>query len=153
MTKEEMQKILQIFDLDYEAEPTLVYVFFERPDGRVDNFSISVRRGGQMDNRQLEELMRREYPATRQGRVVAVDRPDYVPPVEWVEATDVCNMLRVSPRTLRRWTLRGLFHPSQIGRRVYFMRDEVESVLRNNAVLDNGRFDSTALHGGMGTDK
>ena len=150
MTKEEMQKILQILELDYEAEPTLVYVFFERPDGRVDNFSISVRRGSQMSNRQLEELMRREYPATRKSRVVAVDRPDYVPPVEWLEANDVRRMLHVSERTLRNWTRRGFFHPTQIARRIYYSRDEVEEVLRHNAILDNGRFDTTAMCGNSG---
>lgn len=145
MTKEEMQKILQILELDYEAEPTLVYVFIERPDGRVDNFSISVRHGNQMSDRQLEELMRREYPATRQCRVVAVDRPDIVPVVDWLEVTEVCRMLHVSVRTLRNWTRRGYFHPTQIGRRIYYSRDEVETVLQSNAILDNGRIDKTAI--------
>ena len=45
MTKEALQEILHVLELDYEAEPTMVYVFYATPDGRVNNFSISMRRG------------------------------------------------------------------------------------------------------------
>ena len=60
MTKEELQEILHELELDYEAEPTLIYLFYSTPDGRVNNFSISVRRGRRLSDRQLERLMRRE---------------------------------------------------------------------------------------------
>ena len=44
MTKEELQEILHDLELDYEAEPTLIYLFYVTPEGKVNNFSISMRR-------------------------------------------------------------------------------------------------------------
>lgn len=150
MTKEELQEILHELELDYEAEPTLIYLFYSTPDGRVNNFSISVRRGRRLSDRQLERLMRREYPATRQGTVIHTERPEWRPSTEWVDVTDVCNILHISNRTLRRWTERGLFHPTLMdgGRKLYFKRDEIDRVLESNAVQENGRIDATALERG-----
>lgn len=145
MTDETLQKILSALELEYESEPTLIYVFYRTPDGRVDNLSISFRHGKGMSDEQLQQLMHREYPATRGTTTVAVDRPDWVPPVEWLDVPDVVNLLHISLRTLRSWTSKGIFHPSQIGRKLYYSRDEVEDVLRRNAVMDNGRFDKSAF--------
>ena len=75
MTKEELEDMLHVMGLDYEAEADKIYVFYVHPDGRVDNFSISVRHGRAMSNGDIEELMRREYPSTREGTVMAVERP------------------------------------------------------------------------------
>lgn len=147
MTKEELQEILHDLELDYEAEPTLIYLFYVLPDGRVNNFSISVRRGGHLNDRQLERLMRREYPATRQGEVIRVERPEPLPTTEWLDTTDVCRMLHISERTLKKWTARGLLHPSKMqgSRRHYFKREEIDSALKRNVVMENGRIDATSL--------
>ncbi len=148
MTKEALQEILHVLELDYEAEPTLVYVFYTTPDGRVNNFSISVRKGGTLSREKLEKLMRSEYPSTREGKVLSVEKPEPSSAVEWLEVNEVCRLLRISQKTLRRWTQRGYFHPSQIGQRIYYMREEIETVLRANAVMDNHRFDATAMSPG-----
>lgn len=147
MTKEEMQEILRDLELDYEAEPTLIYLFYVTPDGKVNNFSISLRRGGHLSDRQLERLMRREYPATRQGAVIHTERPGWLSRTEWMDVTEVCNMLHISERTLRTWTTKGLFHPSTIdgGRKLYFKREEIDRVLESNAVQENGRIDNTVF--------
>lgn len=147
MTKEELQEILRDLELDYEAEPTLIYLFYALPDGRVNNFSISVRRGDRMSDRKLERLMRSEYPATRQGKVVRVERPNWEPPTEWLDVTDVGRMLHVSDRTVRSWAKRGVLHPTSMqgGRKLYFDREEIDRVLASNAVMENGRIDLTAL--------
>lgn len=153
MTNEELKKIFEILELDYEAPIPLIYVFYRLPDGRINNYSISVRRGNKMSDEHLVDLMRRSSPSLRQTEVLGVERPDWVPPVEWMDVLDVCRLLRVSSRTLRKWTRRGLFHPSQIGRRLYYSRDEVENVLRRNAFLDNGRIDNTVLENSKQREK
>ena len=146
MTKDEIQEILHELELDYEAEPTLIYLFYVLPDGRVNNFSISMRRGGHLNDRQLECLMRNEYPASRQGSVTHVERPEKTPEnVEWLDANDVCRLLHISSRTLRRWTRRGLFTASVIDRRIYYSRTEINHVLTSNIVLENGRIDNPGL--------
>ena len=118
MTKEALQEILHVLELDYETEPSLVYVFYTTPDGRVNNFSIS-----------------------------AVERPEPAKNVEWLDVNDVCRMLHITDRTLRRWTGRGLFHPSAMEgcRKLYYRRDEIDRVLQSKAVQENGTIDKTAL--------
>lgn len=148
MTKEALQEILHTLELDYEAEPSLVYVFYALPDGRVNNFSISIRRGSTMSRRQLESLMHREYPATREGTVVAVEKPrDWKPMVDWLDTAEVCRLLHITDRTLRTWTRSGLFHPSRMegSRKKYYMRSEIDRVLESNAIQENGKIDRTIL--------
>lgn len=153
MTNEELKKILEILELDYEAQPPMIYVFYRLPDGRINNYSISFHRGSKMSDQKLESLMRNSSPTLRQSEVLGIERPDWVPPVEWLDIPDVCRLLRISSRSLRTWTRRGLFHPSQIGQRLYYSRNEVEDVLRRNAILDNGRLDSTVLEGRKKAEK
>ncbi len=153
MKREDLQEILHLLEFDVENDPTLIYVFYETPDGVVHNFSVSVQHGHRMSDRRLEALMKREYPATRQGRVMCVERTDRQTFVEWMETMEVCRMLHVSEKTLRRWTHRGMFHPSQIGRRLYYSREEVETVLKSNAILDNGRLDYTEAQLARDADK
>ena len=146
MTKEELQGILHDLELDYEAEPTLIYLFYQTPDGRVNNFSISMRRGGHMSGRQLERLMRREYPATRQGTVIHAERPEATPDnVEWLDSTEVCRMLHISRKTLWKWTKRGLFTPSKVEGILYYSRTEINDVIASNLIQENGRMDRTEL--------
>ena len=145
MTQEEIAEILQELELDYEAQPTLVYVFYTTPDGRVNNFSISVRRAKKMSDKKIVELMRKEYPEGRRSKVNAVERPKATIEKhdEWMESAEVCQMLKVTGKTLRRWRKMGLFHPSQLGRYYYYLRAEVEEVLRSNVIDENGRLDTS----------
>ena len=146
MTKEELQEILHDLELDYEAEPTLIYLFYVTPDGKVNNFSISVRRGGHLDDRQLERLMRREYPASRQGTLIHTERPDSTPDdKEWLDVNEACRMLHISRKTLWKWTKRGLFTPSKVEGMVYYSRTEINDVITSNLVQENGRMDKTSL--------
>lgn len=146
ITKEELQEILHELELDYEAEASLIYVFFERPDGRIDNYSISVRHGRKMSNKKIVDLMRRECPASRQGEVLTVERPHIrQQPEKWLDVPEVCEMLKISQRTLRYWKLQGLFTPSYIGGKAYYRRSDIERLLENNVVQENGRIDRTGL--------
>ena len=156
MTKEELEDMLHVMGLDYEAETDQIYVFYVRPDGCVDNLSISVRRGRKMSDNAIVEMMRREYPATRQGEVMAVERPHgFVnikaqeqserPKEEWLDTTDVCNMLKVSDRTLRSWTRQGYLKAYYTKRRVYYLRTEIDTLIKKNAIGEDGRLDKTVL--------
>ncbi len=146
MTKEELQVILHDLELDYEAEPTLIYLFYITPDGRVNNFSISMRRGGHLNDRQLERLMRREYPASRQGTLIHTERPEATPDnVEWLDTADVCRMLHISRKTLWKWTKRGLFTPSKVEGKIFYSRTEINNVIASNLLQENGRVDKTAF--------
>lgn len=148
MTKNELEDMLHVLGLDEEAEANLVYVFFTHSDGRVDNFSIAVRRGRAMSDKELVKLMKREYPSTRDGDVIRVERPRWRPATaaeEWIEAADVCEMLKISRRTLQRWTRRGVFHAAKIEDRAYYRRRDIDEAIEKNMVQENGRIDTTAL--------
>lgn len=156
MTKEELEDMLHVMGLDYEAEADKIYVFYVHPDGRVDNFSISVRHGRAMSNGDIEELMRREYPSTREGTVMAVERPhghvdikaqehSELPKEEWLDTVDVCQMLKISRRTLQRWTRKGLFRKVKMEDRNYYSRHDIDEVMHKNMVQENGHIDTSQM--------
>lgn len=157
MTKDELEDVLHVLGLDYEPEANQIYVFYVRHDGRVDNFSLNVRRGSGMSDSEILTLMRREYPATRQGEVTAVERPHGMRRVEqvqrdWIVVNTVCEMLGVSRKTLRKWTAKGLFHASHVGDRIFYERAEIDRVMRANLVQENGRIDGVGAALLMGND-
>ncbi len=156
MTKEELEDMLHVMGLDYEAEADQIYVFYVRPDGCVDNFSIAVRHGRKMSDGDIVALMRREYPATRQGEVMAVERPhgfvnikaqehSELPKEEWLDTVDVCQMLKISRRTLQRWTRKGLFRKVKMEDRNYYSRHDIDEVMRKNMVQENGHIDTSQM--------
>ena len=59
MTIEQLRKILEEMNIDFEPRPSLIYIFYETPDGLVNNLSISVRRAKRRDGRRMnqQELM------------------------------------------------------------------------------------------------
>lgn len=146
MTKEELDEILRTLEIDVDAPANQIYVFFVRPDGRVDNFSLTVHKGRKMSDAQIETLMRREYPTTREGRVLAVERPEWRPPQQqWLDTVEVCNLLKVSSRTLRSWAAEGLLRPRSIERRNYYRRQDIDRLLEGNAMTEGHRLDRRGL--------
>lgn len=144
MTREELEEVLRALEIDVDAPADHVYVFYAHADGRVDNFSLGVTPGGRMSDAAVERLMRREYPSTRDGRVLAVERPDWRSAEQrWLDTTEVCNMLHVSDRTLRSWRREGYLKGRFIGGRVYYRYVEIVALLESNALQENGRLDRT----------
>ncbi|MBQ9417209.1 MAG: helix-turn-helix domain-containing protein [Bacteroidales bacterium] len=139
MNKQELKSILHTLGLDAECEPTVLYVFYRMPDGWVSNFSLSLREGERMSDEEVVELMRREYPATREAAPLAVERPEGVRwlPTEWVDTADLCQWLKVSRRTVERWMSRGLIKGYRMGGRLYFSRSEVDRALIEGRVKQN----------------
>ena len=148
MTLDELKDLLRRLQLDYDAAPTLVYVFYQTADGLVNNFSISLRRarsrsGRPMTPEQLGALMQ-QYPAAAEGKIMAIEHPRQGLS-QWMDMADVCRRLHVSRRTLTRWQQRGLLHPTRIGRRLYFNTADIEALLRSHLIQENGRLDKTSL--------
>lgn len=144
MKKEELEDLLHALGLDYEAEASLIYLFYVTPEGLVNNYSISVRRGGHLNDKQLETLMREQHPATRGSKLLHVERPN-VPLCPWLDIAEVCSMLHITRKTLRSWTMKGVFHPSCVGGRIYYNLGEINRVLAENMIQENGRLDNTHL--------
>ena len=144
MTKQELRELLHVLELDYEADASMMYVFYEMPDGRVNNFSISVRRGKEMTDEEVVALMRREYPSTREGRLLCLERQEGRR-TDWMDAHEVRQWLHISATTLRVWQRRGYLKGYALGGRVYYDRAEIDKVIRSGAIQENGRFDKTAL--------
>lgn len=122
--------------LDSEPECNQIYVFYQLPDGRVDNFSIGIRRGRSLTPEEMIALMKREYPATRQAQVLAVERPGGIERMatEWIDTADLCAWLKVSRRTVERWRRRGLIKGRRMGGRLYFARHEVDRALLEGGI-------------------
>lgn len=55
--------------------------------------------------------------------------------VSIVDTTDVCKLLHVSPRTLFTLRRNGTIPFSRVGRKVYYSRQDIENVLRNNNIM------------------
>lgn len=146
MTNEELKKILEILDLDYEKQPPMIYVFYRLPDGRINNYSISFHKGSKMSDEKLVGMMRRSSPSLRQTEVLGVERPDWVPPVEWLDIPDVCRLLRISRKTLWKWTKKGILNAAKVEGRTYYDRADIDRMIRDNAIEENGRLDKTVLH-------
>lgn len=139
MKPNELKSILQMLGFSQEAEPTMMYVFYQLPDGRVCNFSLSVRAGAKMLDGEVVEMMRREYPATSEATVMAVERPEGVvmTETEWIDTVDICHWLKVSRRTVERWRQQGLIKGRRMGGRVYYSRQEVNRALWEGKVKEN----------------
>jgi len=148
MTKEEINKILHTLGLDEWRESESLYVFYRTPDGMVHNFALGVRRGRTMSDDEVVDLMRREYPSTRESTVMGVDRPrsgEYheEPQPEWIDVPEACRMLKITAPTLRKWTAKGAFTAHRVDRKIYYDRREIDRALADNYIKENGRLDTT----------
>lgn len=144
MTVEELRQIMHQLHLDCDAEPQLIYIFYQTPDGLVNNLSIHVRhaklRNRQpMTSQQLSDLLQ-QYPDAAGAQLLATEHPRHGL-THWLETSEVCRRLNICYRTLRRWAVSGHLHPTHIGRRTYYDPDEVERLLRTNQRQENGRLD------------
>lgn len=146
MSIEELREILEKLNIGFDEKPRMIYIFYETPDGMVNNLSVSLRRakrrdGRYMNQRELMELTQK-YPVARESKVIAVEHPNEGL-TRWLDTVDVCEKLHTTRQTLRRWVLKGLLHPSRTGRRIYFDAKEVERLLNSNVIQENGRVDAT----------
>ena len=150
MTKEEFQEIMRALGLAGECESTNVYVFYRTDDGMVHNFSLGVRAGRTMSDEEVVGMMRREYPSTRVGEVLTVERPQEgehhrrARP-EWLDVTEVCRMLNINDRTLRRWTRKGVFNSYMVNGKLFYEKGDIDRAIAENIIQENGRLDTACL--------
>ena len=53
---------------------------------------------------------------------------------EWIENGELAEMLGLSKRQLQGYRERGVLGFSTIGRKIYYRRDEVEGLIKNNTI-------------------
>ena len=54
---------------------------------------------------------------------------------DWIDAQDVMHYLHISPRTLQTLRTNGTLPFSRIGNKIYYLRQDVERILRNNYTM------------------
>ena len=146
MTIEELRHIMHQLQLDFDATPRLIYVFYQNDKGLVNNFTISLQAARQRNRRpmtaeQIAAVMQ-QYPDARNAQLIAVEHPTQGL-TQWMDTPEVCQKLHTTRQTLSRWTKQGLLHPARLGHRLYFDAGEIDSVLRSNIIQPNGRLDKT----------
>ena len=58
---------------------------------------------------------------------------------ELLDGQDIMQLLHISPRTLQTLRSNGTIPHTRIGRKIYYLRQDIEQVLRNNYVMYNIR--------------
>ena len=56
---------------------------------------------------------------------------------EWLDNQDVCFILKISKRTLQYYRERGTIPYSQIDRKIYYKREDIDNFIKKNSV-NNG---------------
>jgi predicted DNA-binding transcriptional regulator AlpA len=138
----------------YEFNPTRDYDFelFTRNSTFTDDTVLTMANAQwlledeQHTHEKLVGMMRRSSPSLRQTEVLGVERPDWVPPVEWLDIPDVCRLLRISRKTLWKWTKKGILNAAKVEGRTYYDRADIDRMIRDNAIEENGRLDKTVLY-------
>lgn len=54
---------------------------------------------------------------------------------DWIDAQDVMHCLHISPRTLQTLRTNGTLPFSRIGNKIYYLRQDVERILRDNYTM------------------
>lgn len=52
-----------------------------------------------------------------------------------LDGQDIMQMLHVSPRTLQTLRSNGTIPYTRIGRKIYYLREDIERILRNNYIM------------------
>jgi hypothetical protein len=60
-------------------------------------------------------------PTTNRDNIVTID--------EWIDTTDVMEMLHVSRKTVQRWRTSGKIWYSKVGKKIYYRREDVDGML------------------------
>ena len=58
---------------------------------------------------------------------------------ELLDGQDIMQLLHISPRTLQTLRSNGTIPYTRIGRKIYYLRQDIQQVLRNNYVMYNIR--------------
>ena len=58
---------------------------------------------------------------------------------DWIDGQEVMQKLKISPRTLQTLRSNGTIPYTRIGQKLYYLKQDIERILRNNYVMYNIR--------------
>ena len=58
---------------------------------------------------------------------------------DWIDGQEVMQKLKISPRTLQTLRSNGTIPYTRIGHKLYYLKQDIERILRNNYVMYNSR--------------
>ena len=58
---------------------------------------------------------------------------------DWIDGQEVMQKLKISPRTLQTLRSKGTIPYTRIGHKLYYLKQDIERILRNNYVMYNIR--------------
>ena len=58
---------------------------------------------------------------------------------DWIDGQEVMQKLKISPRTLQTLRSNGTIPYTRIGHKLYYLKQDIERILRNNSVMYNIR--------------
>lgn len=58
---------------------------------------------------------------------------------DWIDGQEVMQKLKISPRTLQTLRSNGTIPHTRIGHKLYYLKQDIERILRNNYVMYNIR--------------
>ncbi len=76
----------------------------------------------------LSEMRTEKADATK--KQTSQDRPAAIG-FGWISSKEVMQLLRISERTLRNWTSKGILGYSKLSGNLYFKRSEIDELLQN----------------------
>ena len=94
-----------------------------------------------LSNEQIEVLMEEVYQEEFAGK-----EPESIQNLskdanleDWIDGQEVMIKLRISPRTLQTLRSNGTIPFTRIGHKLYYLKQDIERILRNNYVMHNIR--------------
>ena len=84
-----------------------------------------------IEKSEYEQLLGSIKKAAMEIRAIA---EEYSINSEWIENGELAEMLGLSKRQLQGYRERGVLGFSTIGRKIYYRRDEVERLIKNNTI-------------------
>lgn len=66
---------------------------------------------------------------------------DYARLEDWIDCYEVMHLLRISYRTLQTLRSNGIIPFSRIGKKVYYLRQDIEKILADNYKMNQIRYD------------
>lgn len=66
---------------------------------------------------------------------------DYAHLEDWIDCYEVMHILRISYRTLQTLRSNGTIPFSRIGKKVYYLRQDIEKILADNYMMNTLKYD------------
>ncbi|MBQ0016860.1 MAG: helix-turn-helix domain-containing protein [Bacteroidales bacterium] len=74
---------------------------------------------------------------------MTIQPPPPAPVWDWIYTAEVMSQLHVSYNTVLNLINRGILPPSHIGRKLFFRKSDINNILNQNILCENGSIDST----------